>query len=102
MFLANDALTRYVRVHDRIRDHQATVMSMMRRFFGGGPDFAKLYSEAKAVDELWSAVENHIGECLTAFGAGITPPERDFFDALVPYVCRCIASTVGRSARARE
>ena len=86
MFLANDALTRYVAVHDAIRDQQSTVMSMMRSLFGGGPDFAKLYSDAKAVDELWSAVEKHVGERPTAFGTGFSPSERDFFNALVPYV----------------
>jgi hypothetical protein len=86
MFLVDDALTHYVAIHDRIFDQQATAMSVVRNLFGGGPDFAKLHAEAKAADELWSTVEEHVEECVTVFQSGFSPRERAFFIALVPYV----------------
>ena len=86
MFLVDDALTRYVAIHDRIFDQQATVMSIIRNLFGGGPDFTKLHAEAKSSDELWSSVEEYVAECFTAFQSGLTPHELNFFTALIPYV----------------
>ena len=86
MFLVDDALARYVAVHDQIFNQQATVMSVLRNLLGGGPDFLKLHEDAESVDELWSTVESHVAECFTAFQNGFTQHESVFFTALIPYV----------------
>lgn len=85
-FLVDDALNHYVMVHDSIFKQQATVGSIVRNLFGGGPDFAKLLEEARATDRLWATVQDHVAKCFTTFESGFSTQERDFFTALLPWV----------------
>src|SRR5688500_8349429 len=90
---ANDALTAYVAIHDRIFTEQATFRSVLRNLLGRGTSFEELLEDANAAHQLWIGVNESANVTRDNYGALVSPDEAQFLDALVEYAEALLAVT---------
>ena len=90
---ANDALSAYVAIHDRIFAEQATLLSLLKNLIGKGVSFEALLEDAEAANQLWIDVYESANAARDNYRELVSTDEAEFLAALVEYAAALLATT---------
>lgn len=88
-----EALSEYIRVHNRIFEEAATFKSVLKNLFGRGVPMSQLLADADGLVPVWAGIQRRLADVRQAAYASMSHTEQAYLNLLSKYV-DAVAQTV--------
>lgn len=84
-YLANDGLTAYITIHDKIFKEAATLRSFIKNIFGRAVPMSQLLRDGETLIPLWNGITEKIASFGRDANSSLDEDERYYFEILSRY-----------------